>query len=424
MRVLIVNKSSRTGGAAVAASRLMDALINNGVKAKMLVADKDADNINVVETGSAWSKRWAFLWERLCIFLRLHLSRKRLFEVDIANSGLDITNTREFEEADIIHLHWINQGMLSLKGIEKILKSGKPVVWTMHDAWPSVGICHLTANCDNYTRECGLCRLLPGGGSKKDLSYKIWKKKKDLLEAYPIHFVACSRWLADKALHSGLLQEQNVTAIPNTLDRRVFMRRNKMEAKDMLGLPAGKKVILFAAQKVTNRYKGMSYLVSAINKLAADDSVRNSYVVALLGGGTDELARQMNIDVMPLGYISDEKKIVEAYNAADVFVLPSLEDNLPNTIMEAMACGTPCVGFDVGGIPEMIDHKKNGYVARYKDPDDLAEGIQWVVGHERYDSLSDAAVAKVAAEYSQSLVAKRYIDVYNDALKNTNYYDI
>jgi glycosyltransferase involved in cell wall biosynthesis len=132
----------------------------------------------------------------------------------------------------------------------------------------------------------------------------------------------------------------------------------------------------------------------------------------------------MNIDVMPLGYISDEKKIVEAYNAADVFVLPSLEDNLPNTIMEAMACGTPCVGFDVGGIPEMIDHKKNGYVARYKDPDDLAEGIQWVVGHERYDSLSDAAVAKVAAEYSQSLVAKRYIDVYNDALKNTNYYDI
>ena len=133
MRVLIVNTSERTGGAAVSANRLMKALNNNGVKAKMLVRDKDDDSLTVVALPPSPLLRWHFLWERFVVFCRLHFSRKHLFEVDIANSGSDITKLREFQEADVIHLHWINQGMLSLNGIRQILRSGKPVVWTMHD---------------------------------------------------------------------------------------------------------------------------------------------------------------------------------------------------------------------------------------------------------------------------------------------------
>ena len=147
MRVLIVNTSERTGGAAVAANRLMEALNNNGVKAKMLVRDKETNHITVAALPKSWKLHWNFLWERFSIWLSLHLRRTHLFEIDIANTGTDITQLREFQEADIIHLHWINQGMLSLKVIRKILNNGKRVVWTMHDIWPATAICHLTLDC-------------------------------------------------------------------------------------------------------------------------------------------------------------------------------------------------------------------------------------------------------------------------------------
>ena len=142
MRVLILNTSEKTGGAAVAANRLMAALNNNGVKAKMLVRDKETDNISVVGLSQSLIQQWRFLWERLVIFFPLHCTRKHLFEIVIANIGTDITKMREFKEADVIHIHWINQGFISLNVIRKILDSGKPVVWTMHDIWPATGICH------------------------------------------------------------------------------------------------------------------------------------------------------------------------------------------------------------------------------------------------------------------------------------------
>ena len=150
MRILIVNTSEKTGGAAVAANRLKDALNNSGVKAKMLVRDKLTDDITVVSLGHEWKNQWHLLWERFCVFWNLHFSRNHLFEIDLANSGADITKLREFKEADIIHLSWINQGMLSLNSIKKILCSGKPVVWTMHDLWHASSICHYAHGCYRY----------------------------------------------------------------------------------------------------------------------------------------------------------------------------------------------------------------------------------------------------------------------------------
>ena len=143
--------------------------------------------------------------------------------------------------------------------------------------------------------------------------------------------------------------------------------------------------------------------------------------MAILGGHAEEVAGRLRLPAFPLGYVSDERRIVSIYNAADVFVLPSLEDNLPNTIMEAMACGVPCVGFRIGGIPEMIDHKKNGYVAAPRDAADLAEGIKWVLGEADADALGREAQRKVAACYSQQAVAMKYIDVYNQALTFKRY---
>ena len=252
MRVLIINTSERTGGAAVAANRLMKALNNHGAKAKMLVRDKDTDSLTVVPLPHSPRLRWHFLWERLVIFCRLHFSSLHLFEVDIANAGSDVTKLPEFQEADVIHLHWINQGMLSLKGIQKILQSGKPVVWTMHDIWPATAFCHVTLGCQHFTSQCGNCRLLPGGGSSNDFSTTIWKRKQRMLADGSIYFVACSHWLESEAKRSALLSGQKITSIPNPIDTRIYKKGDKQEARQRLGLPLDKKLILFASQRVTN----------------------------------------------------------------------------------------------------------------------------------------------------------------------------
>lgn len=418
MKVLIVNTSEHAGGAAVAANRLTEALVNHGVKAKMLVRDKSTDDCKVVPLRRSWLTSWHFLWERLVIFFHLRGRRQHLFDIDIANSSVDITRLREFQEADVIHLHWINQGMLSIANIQKIIQSGKPVVWTMHDMWPATAICHLTLGCRRFTTQCCQCRLLPDGGSAHDLAYKVWRRKRRMLEQGDVVFVACSRWLEGEAKSSALLDGHLVMNIPNPIDTGLFRKTDKQEARKRLGIAAEDRVVLFVSQRVTNEYKGMKYLLQACDMLKDIPHL----AVAVLGGQADDVIGQIPVKGYSLGYVSSESRMVDVYNAADVFVLPSLSENLPNTIMEAMACGVPSVGFRVGGIPEEIDHLRNGYVAQYRQADDLAKGIRWVLTEADYDALSREAIHKVARCYSQSSVSLRYAEVYQQALTNRNYH--
>ena len=421
MRVLIVNTSERTGGAAVAASRLMEALNNNGVKAKMLVRDKETDRLTVAAVpGQKWMQFY-FLWERFVVWLRLYFNRKHLFEVDIANCGADVTQLPEFQEADVVHLHWINQGMLSLKGIRKILNTGKPVVWTMHDIWPATAICHLTLDCRNFETQCAHCRLLPGNGSTNDLSTQIWKRKQQMLNDRQITFVTCSQWLAGEAQKSALLKGQRVVGIPNPIDTHIYTPKDKQQARQRVGLPTEGRIILFASQRVTNRNKGMGYLLEACRLLAEQyPEKKEDITVAILGGHAEEIEGQLPFRTCPLGYVNDEQRIVDIYNAADVFVLPSLSENLPNTIMEAMACGVPSVGFRIGGIPEEIDHQQNGYVADYCSSEDLARGIWWTLYEADHEAVRKACLQKVAHNYSQQSVANHYLEVY-ESLHRHNY---
>ena len=413
MRVLIVNTSERTGGAAVAANRLMEALNNNGVKAKMLVRDKETDHLTVAGLPSSWRHQWNFLWERFVIWLHLHLRREHLFEVDIANAGTDITNLPEFQEADVIHLHWVNQGMLSLKSIRKILTSGKPVVWTMHDIWPATAVCHYSRGCEQYHSQCNKCPLLPGDS----LARQVWDRKEQLLSGQRITYVCCSNWLADEARKSALLKEQRIVSIPNAIDTRLFRPQDKQQVRQALELPIDRRIILFVSQRVTDPRKGISYFVEAVRRLAQQyPEMKEDTGVAILGGHAEEVASQLALPSYPLGYVSNPSRIVSVYNAADVFVLPSLEDNLPNTIMEAMACGVPCVGFRVGGIPEMIRHQENGYVAKECDADDLAQGIRYVLADADYETLSHECLHQVAQKYSQQSVANRYIEEYQNSM--------
>lgn len=419
MKVLIVNTSERAGGAAIAANRLMNALNNNAVEARMLVREKETDNPMVTALPSRMIAKWHFLWDRFRIFCTLHFHKKHLWEVDMGCSGNDITHLKVFQEADVIHLHWVNQGMLSLHSIQKILNSGKPVVWTMHDIWPATAICHLTLGCENFTDHCHNCRLLPCGGNDSDASTSVWLRKYNLISQHKVFFVACSNWLAGEARKSRLLKSEPVASIPNPMDTSVYKPMDRTEARKHLCLPADKKLILFAAQKVSNKNKGIQYLIDGINALIEEDESRSKrWGMIMLGADADEIAKLFMMPVYRLGYVSDTARLVEIYNAADVFVLPSLSENLPNTIMEAMACGTPAVGFRIGGIPEEIDNRENGYVAEYKNCYDLANGIKWILEEADTEVLSHNAIKKVQKCYTPEVVAQKYMNVYKQAIED------
>lgn len=415
MRVLIVNTSERIGGAAIAANRLMEALNNNGIKAKMLVRDKQTDQISVVPLDKSWFHALKFAWERFCIFVANGFHKHRLFEQDLANVGTDITNLPEFKEADVIHLHWINQGFLSLDNIRAIARSGKPIVWTMHDMWPFTGTCHYSGECEKYKVECNHCPIIYSGGSDNDISNKVFRKKESLFKETSIHFVACSKWLEGLAKESRLLVGQNICSIPNAINTHMFHPKNKKEARLKLHLPLDKKLLLFGSLKITDKRKGVDYLVEAcrwIQEKYAD--ISSDLAIVTMGHDGDAYKSLFSFPVYSLDYVSQERALVEVYNAVDLYVTPSLQDNLPNTIVEAMACGVPCVGFQVGGIPQMIDHLHNGYVAEYKNAQDFANGIHWALLEENYKSLSDWATRKAVETYSESNVAKSYINVYNN----------
>ena len=202
--------------------------------------------------------------------------------------------------------------------------------------------------------------------------------------------------------------------IPNPINTNRFKPRNKQEARQKSGLPMDKKLILFGAAKITDKRKGIDYFIDSCKVLVNKyPELKEELGVVVYGKDSEQLKPLLPFEVYPLNYISNEKEILNVYNSVDLFVTPSLEENLPNTIMEAMACGVPCVGFNVGGIPEMIDHLHNGYVADYKSVEDFANGIHWALSESEYQSLSEEACRKVASSYSESAIAKRYIEIYN-----------
>lgn len=400
MKIVIINTSECTGGAAVAAGRLGKALQQAGIQVDKLVR-KDT-----------WLNRFRFYWERLIIFLCNHLNRKNLFAVSIANTGTDLSENSLIKEADIIHLHWINQGFLSMSDLGKLIDSGKPIVWTLHDLWPATAICHYPDECKKYQSECSLCPLQVTG-SLFDLANWIYNRKMRI-GLNKIHFVGCSKWITEMAQKSSLLEGASFASIPNPIDISVFKPLSKDDSRDRFHLSEGKFLLLFAAAKLSDRRKGAAYLIEACSVLK--QYYADKIEIVLMGNGSEELCQALPFKVNSLGYISDTSTMVAAYSCADLFVIPSLEDNLPNTIMESMACGTPCVGFATGGIPEMIDHCVNGYIANYKDANDLANGIQWVLEHKDRQSLSDACVKKVRESYTEEVVAKQYMALYKELL--------
>lgn len=401
------------GGAGVAAARLHQALRNAGVDSHLMVSEISGSGPQTTAwADSAWKSKmtWGnFVMERLS-FLPYEKDKSVRFAFSPAAIGADIADHPLVRQASVIHLHWINFGFLSLKSLEKLFALGKPIVWTLHDMWAFTGGCHYNRGCERYLSHCCYCPYLRKPG-EYDIAFAQFEKKYNLFQWSPVTFVSPSRWLDNLVQNAALTNGMPSQAIPNCIDTELFKPGNRDEARKAFGLPKDKKLLLFAGANTQDPRKGFTYFQQAMHHPDLADAE-----VMVLGKGKADDFKDMPVKTHFLGKISDTSQMVQAYNAADMLIVPSLEDNLPNTIMEAMACGTPVVGFDTGGIPEMIDHWKNGFVATAKSAASLSEGIQWILKCDADGSLSADARRKVLKNYSEAVVARQYSQLYDSLL--------
>lgn len=409
MKILLINTTEHTGGASIACGRLMQALAAQGHEVRLMVRD-DKRLIN----------RLRFAWERLMLLRDIPYSR--VFSIDDGRCGTDVTQTDDFVWADVVHLHWINQAMMGVADIGRLLakcrETGKRVVWTMHDIWPATGVCHLPGDCTHWTSGCGNCPLLRKGGTA-DLSARTFAKKAQAYAKGEIRFVACSHFLGETAKKSPLLQGHTMTSIANPLDT-AFFSPGPVERR-RLGLPAGKRLVLFVAYNVNDENKGFRFVKKAVAQLLRRvPALKDKMAIVPVGKNSTQWIDKFACEVCPFEYVADRETMRDIYRAADVLVISSKMENLPNTIVEAKACGLPVVASAVGGIPQMIRHEVDGFLAEPYDAakdgavamESLAEGLHFVLTHPDYNSLADAAREDAVATYSEENVVKRYEALY------------
>lgn len=358
MKTLHICYSDNAGGASKAAYRLHKAQRAQGLQSHMLVFRKETDDPFVFPMSALVRRRHQLAARATRHMLRLqddgnpvHHSLN-LFRTGIAR---DIGRMNP----DIVHLHWIGSNMMAIPELAEVRR---PVVWTLHDMWAFCGAEHyVDEGCRRYVDGYAAGNRPPDERGI-DWNRRAFMRKERFWKGLDIRFVAPSRWMAGCAGRSALFSGRPVSVIPNCLDRAIFRPGNKTQARRALGLPQDKRLLLFgAAGATTDRRKGYDCLVRALSLL--EDGVKRRLCLAVFGADGGGAARETGMDVHYLGYLADERSLAQAYNAADIFAAPSLQDNLPNTILEALACGTPCVAFDVGGVPDMITAPERGRMA-------------------------------------------------------------
>lgn len=398
----------------MASKRLMKALNNNGVKSKMLVATKVSHDIEVVGLGRQWLHKLGFMLDRLLILLHLRLRRQHLWEIDTASIGHDITRLPEYKEADIIHLQWVNQGMMSLGDIRKVLDSGKKVVWTMHDMWPFTAICHLRYGCKRLEEGCGMCPYLPKA-ALNDLSSRIFRRKEQILAGRNanLRFVTVSNWLKGEALQSPLMKGREVSVIGNPISLKAFPPRSEAASDGLLRMPE-KRIIVFGAARIDTHVKGFHFLKEALRLMAERGMVAPESVHLAIYGGVKDASVLSDIAISHtyLGILS-AAELSRLYREAAVVVSSSYCETFGQTLLEALASGCVAVAFAGSGPDDIILHKQNGYLARPEDPQDLAEGITWALNSGIEPEQLRASVAR---KFSESTIANRYIDLYQQLL--------
>ena len=357
-------------------NRLHKAFLDSGMESSLLCLYNELDEQKpIISLGR--KARWISKVNNRAEF---YLKRKMNSEFGIFSYPIIGSNISEMDlvkDADVIYIHWVLNGFLSLNSLGQLIKLNKPIVFYMHDMWTLTGGCHHSFGCDKYMKQCHNCKFFIGD-KEKDLSNSEFKRKKKLFSNHDnVYFIAPSKWLFDCAKKSSLTKKKPVFYIPNYLEDKIFKPFEKNVAKHLLNFDKDEIVIAFGAISVESPYKGWEYLQEALELLYENGNFKNVSILIFGSGYRKEIAEAIPFKTRFMGFLFNEFATNLMYNAADIFVAPSLAEVFGYVILESLRCGTPVVAFNTGGIPDLIKHKENGYLANYKDAKDLAGGIKF-----------------------------------------------
>jgi len=394
LNILQINTIDKKGGAAKVAYSLKKELEKRGYTISMFVGRKysNDENVKLLNDVLSFSDK-----------VRRKLAYYLANDIDVFSSD-HILKTPEFKNADIIHCHNLHSNYFNLGTLEKISKL-KPVVWTFHDMWP------LTAHCahafDGPLKENGFFTC-PSLDIYPPIAWHNEKylenKKAKIYTNSNFHIVTPSKWLAEKVGQS-ILKDKTLSVIYNGIDANIFCPLPKEQSRKELNLPLDKKIILSVVKKENDPWKGWRFIIKIIDRFSNNKNILFVNIGRIAGNKSNLLG------LPPVG---DDKTLAKYYSAADMLLYPSIADNCPLVVLEAMACGLPVVSFNTGGIPELVEHKTNGYIAEHKNQNDLETGIKYLLDLSLQESekMKQYSVEKIKTAFTVEKMAGKYLDIY------------
>lgn len=411
LKILIVSTLDIVGGAAKASYRLHKSLLAQNIDSQMLVQNKSSDDWSVqtvssTKIGKAISSIRSFLES---LPARLYKDKTKTIFYSSLLPFSNAVNVINKINPDIVHLHWINGGMIKIEDLSKIKA---PIVWSLHDMWAFTGGCHYDEGCMLYKNSCGNCKVLKSN-KENDLSKKVFNRKLKIYSKIKnLTIIGSSKWISQCARESFLFKNRNILRIPNCFDTNLFNKIDKDIARSIFNIPKNKKIILFGSMDpFGDPRKGAKELFEAIEQI---DIENVAFVIAGSSEPKDKVKLKYPIYFIPP--LKDDVSLPLMYNVADVMIVPSLQENLANSIIESLSCGVPVVAFDIGGNSDMINHKKNGYLAKELNSLDMAKGIIWILKNKSYNDLVINAREKALNTFDSKIVSQQYISVYESIL--------
>ncbi len=403
MKILHLSAASEQSGAGKATLLTHHALKNLGVESKILfqktlIKETDIYSYHSINYLNALKRLLFTTIERLQIIFYPN-KKKQIFSPGLV--GLKLRNNSLLIWADVIHIHWANQGFIDIK---EISKWNKPVVWTLRDMWAFTGGCHYSFDCLRYRDKCGSCPVL-ASHRETDLSRLVLRRKLNYLSDTAIQWVAISSWMKNQAEGSNILKDKNIVVVHSGVDSNAFKMKNKTQIRNKMGFKLKDKIILIGAGNLRESYKGFEYVVSVLNKSDKD-------LIILTFGSNTFMKNEIPQQFIHYGYIKDEE-LNELYSLADLFFGPSVAEAMGKTFLEAQLCGTPVLCFNETGPADIVKHLESGYLARYKDTDDLLNGLQYCLNKAwNKENIRQSA----QEQFDINIIAQKYIQLYEKSI--------
>ncbi len=414
MRVLHLSPTDTEGGAAKGAYQLHSALRSVGVDSLMLVQRKYGDDPSVLTLGRSNGMLADKLRDNLDRLPLRFFKWKRQNWWTVGWLPFDISSRVDQINPDIVHLHWVGRGAAPVECLARLGR--RPLVWTLRDMWPLTGGCHYSVGCTKFLSGCGACPLLRSA-RRRDISSMLWRRKYRAWNGVEVTYIALSNWMADLARRSPLTFGNDVTVIPTGIDTRRFAPVDRQTARAIWGLPADRKIIMYGSlhPSTTDPRKGFLYLRDALRILASQGWDKRAKVVVF---GANDANQQTGMEMHYAGRLNDHVSLALLYSCADVMVVPSTEENLGKTALEAMSCGVPVAAFANTGQFDIVDHKVNGYLAENLSSADLAQGIAWCLEQtEMGDELGRRARLKVLNCFDIREAVKQHVALYRRVIE-------